>query len=168
MDCWKKVQQLDGETLHTLARPSDFKIIAVDDTQVLLRLSTGKARPVQRKGIEGAFRELVRTGKIDQKAIEKRHSPRGSAYVAAILAQLEGVKHRLRPVRLTYSPPQTATKGQDRQTTQESGKLSPQSALVLRRIAEGRTYEQILKLHPELTYPDIFAAAHEALEAAGE
>ena len=168
MDCWNKVQQLDGETLQTLARHSAFKVIAVDESQVLLRLSTGKARPVRREEIEGAYRELVRTGEIDLKMIGKRHSPRSTAYVVAILAQLEGVKHRLRPVRLVYSPTQAATKEKDRPTGQEHGKLSPQSALVLSRIAEGRTYEQILTLHPELTYPDIFGAAREALDAAGE
>ena len=38
---------------------------------------------------------------------------------------------------------------------------------MLRLISQGRTYEQILSLHPEMTYLDIFAAAQEALEAAG-
>ncbi len=35
---------------------------------------------------------------------------------------------------------------------------------VLGLIAEGRSYDQILQQHPELTYFDIFAAAREALE----
>lgn len=48
---------------------------------------------------------------------------------------------------------------------EERGGLSARSALVLRLISEGRTYEQILSLHPELTYLHIFAAAREALEA---
>ncbi len=37
---------------------------------------------------------------------------------------------------------------------------------MLRLIAQGRTYEQILSIHPEMSYPDIFAAAQEALEVA--
>ena len=36
---------------------------------------------------------------------------------------------------------------------------------MLRLISQGRTYEQILSLHPEMTYLDIFSAAREALEA---
>jgi hypothetical protein len=39
---------------------------------------------------------------------------------------------------------------------------------VLKLIAEGHTYEQVLTHHPSLTYPDIFDAAREALEVAGE
>lgn len=41
---------------------------------------------------------------------------------------------------------------------------------MLRLIAEGRTYEQILSLHPEMSYLDVFAAreALEILTQAGE
>lgn len=43
--------------------------------------------------------------------------------------------------------------------------LSRRSAEVLRLISQGHTYEQILSIHPEMTYLDIFRAAGEALEA---
>lgn len=52
--------------------------------------------------------------------------------------------------------------------TKEHKELSSRSATVLKLMAEGRTYEQILALNPELTYLDIFNAAREALEVAGE
>ena len=52
--------------------------------------------------------------------------------------------------------------------TQGSEKLSSTSVAVLELISEGRTYEQVLALNPELTYLDIFRAAREALEVAGE
>ncbi len=42
--------------------------------------------------------------------------------------------------------------------------LSARATTVLRLIAQGRSYEQILALHPEMTYLDIFSAAQEALE----
>lgn len=45
--------------------------------------------------------------------------------------------------------------------------LSRRSVEVLRLISQGRTYEQILSIHPEMTYLDIFRAAEEALEALG-
>lgn len=44
--------------------------------------------------------------------------------------------------------------------------LSARSALILRLISEGRSYEQILSIRPELTYLDIFSAAGEALGSA--
>lgn len=46
--------------------------------------------------------------------------------------------------------------------------LSERSVNVLKLIAEGRSYEQILTFQPDLTYRDIFDAAREALEATGE
>jgi hypothetical protein len=149
--------------LRTLDRHSPFKVIAADESQVRLRLSTGKVRSVRREEVEGAFSELRRTGEIDLKAIEKRHSPRSISYVAAMLAQLEGVSLHFKPVRLSYSVAQTTT-----EDARERKKLSTRSTTVLKLIAEGRTYEQILTLCPELTYPDIFAAAREALEVSAE
>ncbi len=47
---------------------------------------------------------------------------------------------------------------------EESTNLSRRSVEVLRLISRGRTYEQMLSLHPEMTYLDIFRAAEEALE----
>lgn len=41
--------------------------------------------------------------------------------------------------------------------------LSGRAVAVLKMIATGHTYEQILATHPGLTYLDIFAAASEAL-----
>ena len=52
--------------------------------------------------------------------------------------------------------------------TKERKKLSSESVTVLKLIAKGRTYEQVLALYPELTYLDIFNAAREALEVTGE
>lgn len=42
--------------------------------------------------------------------------------------------------------------------------LSETATTVLRLIAAGRSYDQILQQHPELTYFDVFAAAREALD----
>lgn len=41
--------------------------------------------------------------------------------------------------------------------------LNPKSAAILELIAQGHSYDQILARQPDLTYPDIFAAAREAL-----
>jgi hypothetical protein len=167
MDCWSQVRALEGDTLHTLHRNRPFEIIAVDGSQVLIKLSTGKARPVRRQEIEGTFDELVQVGGIDLKAIGERHSPRSTAYVAAILARLDGVRYQLKPVRLLHRPGQDPA-GSVRQASlmpRAGGRLSARSIRVLNLIAGGHTYEQILTLHPELTHEDIYDAAREALEA---
>ncbi len=49
--------------------------------------------------------------------------------------------------------------------TQGHSGLSAKSVTVLAMIAKGHSYQQILDRHPELTYPDIFHAAEEALDA---
>jgi hypothetical protein len=46
---------------------------------------------------------------------------------------------------------------------QREGVLTARTTAILRLIAEGRSYDQILLRHPELTYLDIFSAAREAL-----
>lgn len=47
-------------------------------------------------------------------------------------------------------------------------RLSSKSETVLELIALGHTYDQILTLYPKLTYLDIFNAAQEALQVAGQ
>ncbi len=44
--------------------------------------------------------------------------------------------------------------------------LSPDARKILELIAEGHSYEQILKANESFTYPDIFNAAREALKIA--
>jgi hypothetical protein len=160
MDCWSQVQNLRGRALHTLVRRYPFEVLSVEDGSVLLRPSTGKERTVSRPEIEDAFQELRERGEIDLKTIERRHSARGVSYVAAILAQLAGVTAGGRPLVLRYEPSAATSSPQAERALPEQ---QARSRMVLALIAEGRTYEQILSLHPELTYYDIFAAAKEAL-----
>jgi hypothetical protein len=102
MDCWPQIQALEGKTLHTLDRRKPFEIVMVAEKQVVLKVSTGKIRTVRRSEIEGAFCELTLRGTLSRSGIHERHSPYNPAYVAAILAELEGVTYRLRPIRLFY------------------------------------------------------------------
>lgn len=44
---------------------------------------------------------------------------------------------------------------------------SAQAITILRHIAVGSSYEEILQLHPEITYTDIFEAAREILSLFG-
>ena len=50
----------------------------------------------------------------------------------------------------------------------EQKNLSPKSTAILKLIADGHSYEQVLATDPELTYLDIFNAAREALEVVGQ
>jgi len=47
-------------------------------------------------------------------------------------------------------------------------KLRAMSVRVLEGIAEGRSYEEIVALHPDLTCHDVFNAAREAVSLLGE
>jgi len=48
--------------------------------------------------------------------------------------------------------------------TEHHSKLNAKSAAILRLIAEGCSYEQILGADPQLTYADVFEAARRALD----
>lgn len=102
MDYWSQIRALKGKLLRTLDRRKPFEVVAVAENQVALEVSTGKIRTVRRKEIESAFRELTLTGAISRSEIQARHSQRNPAYVAAILAELEGVTYRLGPIQLFY------------------------------------------------------------------
>ena len=102
MDCWPQIQALEGKTLQTLDRHKPFEVVMVAESRVTLKVSTGKIRTVRRKEIEDAFRELTLGGAISRSEIRERHSQWNPAYVAAILAELEGVTYRLRPIWLFY------------------------------------------------------------------
>jgi DNA-binding CsgD family transcriptional regulator len=51
--------------------------------------------------------------------------------------------------------------------SRDSDSLRPRSREILKLIARGHSYEQILAAHPGLTYRNIFRAAREALELLG-
>lgn len=102
MECWSQVLALEGKPLRTLDRRKPFEVVAVAENQVALKVSTGKIRPVRREEIEGAFHELMLKGEISRSEIRERHSQWNPAYVAAILAELDGVTYQLGPIRLFY------------------------------------------------------------------
>lgn len=80
---------------------------------------------------------------------------------AAMRGRLSSVS---RPARAGRSAPGAFDLAWKRPSGVEAAMLSETATTILRRIADGRSYEQILQQHPELTYFDIFAAAREALE----
>ena len=98
-----QIRALEGKPLLTLDRRRPFEIVVVAENWVKLRVvGTGKMRTVRRKEIKGAFHELALRGEISRSEIHERHSPRNPAYIAAILAEFDGVTYQLGPIRLFY------------------------------------------------------------------
>ena len=101
MNIWGQIGRLSGCTLATLGRHKEFEVIKVTDTRVELLLhGTDKWRRVDRKRIEKAWQNLEREGSLSRDQIQKDISPRSSAYLTAILAELPGVTYTLKPLTL--------------------------------------------------------------------
>jgi hypothetical protein len=104
INCWEEIKKLTGHTLKTLDRRKLFQVVNVTDhIMTVLPLETGKERPIQRAGIENAFRHLVVTGRLILAELEKEYTPRNPVYSAAMLAEIPGVRYSLRPISLRWS-----------------------------------------------------------------
>jgi len=91
---------LQGKTLSTLARNKKFDILLVTDDEIIIKLhSSGKTRPITRRELEKAWKELKARGVITQKHIMDSGCW-NSAFVTTFLAQIPGVSYRTRPVTL--------------------------------------------------------------------
>lgn len=70
-------------------RRKPFQVVEVTEhTVIIVPIETGKQRPVQREGIERAYRRLIVLGSLTRSEIMKEFSPFNPAYVAAMLAEL--------------------------------------------------------------------------------
>lgn len=101
MGVWQQIDYLAGRTLKTLERHKPFEVIEVtsSDLQIYVYSSLRKLR-IQRVEIEGAWQELQEKGTISSSDIKSRYSKNYPAYIAAILASMPGVTHRIKPIRL--------------------------------------------------------------------
>ncbi len=101
IEIWSQVRNLNGNTLRTLDHRKPFEIVAVTGSVVMVcPKATGKERPIQREGLERAYRRLVGSGRLTLSEIENEFAPYNPVYVAAILAQLPGVTYTTRPTVL--------------------------------------------------------------------
>jgi hypothetical protein len=104
LSCWTEIRNLKGHTLKTLDRRKPFQVVEVTEHNVIVvPIETGKERPVPREGIEKAYRQLIVKGSLTRSDIMKEYSPFNPAYVAALLAELPGVQHSLRPIVLRFA-----------------------------------------------------------------
>jgi len=96
MNLRQELANLNGKTLATLDRQKRFDVLAVGPKQIFLFLhSSQKERKIRWEEIEPAWALLQRQGQLTRVAINANFSPRNPAYVAALLATLPGVSHRL-------------------------------------------------------------------------
>ncbi len=100
---WNEISNLKGRTLKTLDRHKPFEIVALTENVVtVLPKSTGKERPISREGVDNAYRHLTVTGRLSLTEIENDFAPYNPVYVAAILAELPGVRYTIRPITLHF------------------------------------------------------------------
>jgi type I restriction-modification system DNA methylase subunit len=100
---WRQIATEIPRQLQTLDEQKPFEITSVTHETVELIVSTGQPRTLQRGDIEQAWNELSRHGRVDRDQVT-RFANFNVAYVMAILAQLPGVSHKLRPLRLMFKP----------------------------------------------------------------
>jgi len=92
---------LVGKTLHTLDYKMPFTVDGVEKDQINITTSVGKSRAVTRKGTISAHKHLVTIGELSSDEINDQYSDLNCYYIAAILANLDYVDYRLRPIRLS-------------------------------------------------------------------
>lgn len=101
LNCWDEIKKLSGRTLKTLDQRKPFEVVYVsENSAIVLPLSTKKERPIQRIGIENAYRRLVVTGRLASTEIEAEFAPRNPVYVSAMLAEIPGVDYKVKPIVL--------------------------------------------------------------------
>jgi|WetSurMetagenome_2_1015567.scaffolds.fasta_scaffold49000_2 hypothetical protein len=92
---------LTGQTIKTLDQCRAFDVLDVSRAGVIIHIQrVGNERLIPYKQIEGAYCDLIVHGELSRSQIEAQYSPRNPAYVAALLAQLPGVQHSIRPIVL--------------------------------------------------------------------
>lgn len=96
MNLRHELEKLIGKTLTTLHQQRRFDVLTITPGQILLFIqATGKERKVHWEEIEPVWALLHRQGKLTRVDIHANFSERNPAYVAAFLAALPDVTHRL-------------------------------------------------------------------------
>ena len=96
MNLRQELEKLTGKTLATLDRQKRFEVFAVSPKHILLFIQASqKERKINWEEIEPAWALLQRQGQLTRVAIHANFAERNPAYVAALLAALPAVSHRL-------------------------------------------------------------------------
>lgn len=87
---WQKVKELEGKTLHTLARHKPFEIVMVTETDCFVKVgSTGKIRPIPKTNFENALK-IGPISSLNTTILRRRGASEvNPAYVLAILTEID-------------------------------------------------------------------------------
>lgn len=100
VDLWAEVKKLEGKTLYTLEQKEPFLVVQVLHDRVIIENSKNNERPIRWSEIRGAWGHLEQHGTITRAEIMESFSSYNSAYLAAILANLEEVSTEIAPITL--------------------------------------------------------------------
>ena len=101
MDLAVELRKLQGKCLSTLYQKKPFEITQVSNNQIILKTSTESQRPIPLKEIARAWSHLEKHKKLTRSEVrDLGYSEFNPAYVVAILANLPGVTHSIRPIIL--------------------------------------------------------------------
>jgi ABC-type microcin C transport system permease subunit YejB len=88
---WERVQQLKGQTLHTLTRNKAFDVVEVHQDRVLIvpHDGIGMQRSIGREQIEHMF-NLHQMGRITSRKLVQEEYPdnQNTSYIATIVAAI--------------------------------------------------------------------------------
>jgi hypothetical protein len=97
---WRQISLAIPRKLQTLDAHKPFEITSVTHEAIELIVSTGEPRSLPRVEVEQAWNELNKSGTLGREKVTE-FANFNVAYVMAILAQLPGVRYRIRPLQLT-------------------------------------------------------------------
>jgi len=100
MNLWSEIKKLEGKELHTLDRRKPLLVLEVAADHVLIETSENKTRYIRWAEIQESWDYLERHSQITRSKIMESYSGFNSAYVAAIIANVGGVKHSIKPIIL--------------------------------------------------------------------
>ena len=88
------LERLKNKELFTLSYRKPFTILSVHTNGIEVKISTGSIRFIRIEELQWALTHLERRKSITRKEIEmENYSPRNSAYVFAVLAEMPQVSY---------------------------------------------------------------------------
>jgi hypothetical protein len=100
-EVWKFLGGLTGRRFHTLDQRRPFTLEEVGSSGLAVRVeATGFLRTIPRAHFEEAWHRLSESGRLSRTEIHREISLFNPAYVAALLAQVPGIQHRVSPIVL--------------------------------------------------------------------
>ncbi len=102
-EVWAEMTCLKGIVLKTLDMRHPFKITHIEEHRlVVMALSSGRERILEREKVLDAFCTLRERGELSCKDVAVLTGEHNAAYLASLLASMPDIAVSHRPVRLIY------------------------------------------------------------------